>query len=312
MLRVPHALRKAVLVGLASLPFTFVACRTEERAPRVPVTGVDRPATDRAPNPYDATSEDEEKDETERPYAPGAGPPAGASLDRPPGGVPLTGSTSDPRAELYRLLGPDSFLDGFVAKLRESGLQGPVAVFPALTEVQSDRNWGWRTSELGDRFAEEIVRRLSQPGSAVRPYSLVELEALIGASNRSLAHLTDPESALRLGLRIPVTAVIYGDMEIVYPERGPEAFLRVRYRAQSTTDLSSLADTKKVFVPNRIGKALYEEFVRPGAWKIGLQAPPYRPSIEREIEWMASTIFPALLERVPGGAGGVHFVVVPT
>jgi len=308
MLRVSHALRKLVLAGLATLPVTFVSCSTEERAPRVPVTGVDRPATDRVPNPYDATEAEEEKEETERPFAPPAGPPPGTSLDRPPGPA----SSSDPRAELTRFLGPESFLDSFVAKLKESGLQGPVAVFPALSQVQSERNFGWRTSELGDRLSEEIVRRLSRPGSELRPFSLVELEALIGASNRSLAHLTEPDAALQLALRLPVSAAIYGEIELVYPERGPEAFLRVWYRARSTSNLSSLADTKKVFVPNRIGKALYEEHTRPGAWKIGLLAPPYRPSVEREIEWMASTIFPSLLERVPGGVDGVHFAVVPS
>ncbi len=53
--------RAAVFAGASFALVALVGCGGPERAPRQPVTGVDRPAEDRAPNPHDVeTNEDRE------------------------------------------------------------------------------------------------------------------------------------------------------------------------------------------------------------------------------------------------------------
>jgi hypothetical protein len=53
----------AILLASLAAPLVVTGCSGPERAPRQPITGVDRPAGDRS-NPYD---EPEEKEEEKKP-----------------------------------------------------------------------------------------------------------------------------------------------------------------------------------------------------------------------------------------------------
>ncbi len=276
---------------------TALGCGGPERAPRQPITGVDRPAEERAPNPHDepAAEPEEDEDETEgsetsalRPGAPGSAPPSTDTVVR---------------GDLIAAFSAQ------VASAQQSA-PGPVAVFWPLSPDPL-RPGVRHVNGLGERVAREIADGLRAEG--ISPLAGAALRNDIQAANRCLHHLRDVDDVFWIAQRLGVEYVVYGTISVRnYNKLSRDTRMEFRLHCKRLNDNIDVARLQRSFTWGERLRDYYRDYQHPSEIRIGIAAAPCTNSASAEATYLMSLLTRRVISQSGRALAGKRLLVEPT
>lgn len=301
---VPRSLSATVRIGLGLLVASLgcVACQSPERAPRQPVSGVDRPADDRSSR-SDA-SHDEETPVADAGSSAAEVPDEGAAVVS--SSASDTGVASSSTSSPYSYAWIGEFVDRVAPKLPAGAT---VAVFWPMSPHPNDSN-RWTVNALGERVAEEITDALATTGA--EPIAGTTLQDQVATTNRGLGWLEDSRAALPLAQRMDADFVIYGTIERrIFDRMNRDEHLAVRLACHSLDERRDVAPALRAEIPARDRDA-YKEYRLPGSVAVGRDAAPTRPSLDLEFQILVRMLVRQIVSEADVELRGKRIVVERT
>jgi len=236
--------------------------------------------------------------------------PAGSVQSPPP--VP---PRSEALSEVRRTGGAgviEEIVDRTVRACIAARPQGLIAVFPALSPSPATK--AVRTSLLGDDISERIAGRLRKELQGVEIPTFGALRTLINqVGNRGLSDILSPEDLFVLADRIGADLVVIGTIRGVVDKRYKTLKeLRFRFEAREVATARTLGVAAKTVPGNDPAvRALAERYKMTGAWRVGVYAPPFTPSLDRELNYVVLRTVSSLLVRARSALRGHRVAVAP-
>ncbi len=234
-----------------------------------------------------------------------AAPPGSPSPAVPP--PPPSSSAAAPAADPLRALADRVILA--VAAAQPSHL---VAVFPALSP--SSATGGVRASVLGDRISNAIADGIRRRLPEVEVPTFGNLQTLIlQVGNRGLGDILAPEDPFFLADRIGAEIVVMGKIRPTVDDRSLRLLrLQVEYEARDLRTGASIAVAMHAYPgDDPAAAALNSELELAGEWVVGAYAPPFTPSLERELEFVIYRMVRRLLAAAGPALAGKRLAVAP-
>jgi hypothetical protein len=274
----------AQATSLAAACF-FVACAGPERAPRQPIPGVDTPDV-KVTNPHDQTGPG-------APAEPPRQPPPTAVADPVP---EVTPPAVNPPAPSVPSNPPATkaggLLDGFVQKVAAEvkGAPGIVAVFPAMAQSGEGNQRGYSINGLGEWLMEETAAGLEREG--VRGILAGgSLTNDIKASNRGLDAWRAPDDTYWLADRIGAGYVVQGIAQVkVFDAARRDEAVELLWECRRLPDRSVVATMREEVARGPLAAQLYRRARTDSAWRIGNEAPVFRPVLDAELRILAGLL----------------------
>lgn len=272
------ALRQ-VLCGLSAAALLVsipAGCGGPEKAPRQPISGVDRPV-DPAPEEHSGgTSMNSHSDSD-----PSAAGPTGSEEPLPP-------IAERPPIEARATTAGD--LEAFIAAIAAEarGSSGFVAVFWPISPRPLDQAGvaspnGKYVNRLGERLADQIATGLQAEG--VKTLGGSELINDLMAANRSLASFCELSDVFWLGERLGAPYVVYGTTQVIsYEALRQDRVLELRLWAKHLPTNRTIALLQRDYREGAQAQQYYKEYVLPSQVPICTDAAQSAPSLENELE----------------------------
>lgn len=272
----------AQATSLAAACF-FVACAGPERAPRQPIPGVDTPDV-KVTNPHDQTGPGAP---VEPPAPPRQPPPTAVADPVPEVTPPAPSAPSNPPAAKA-----GGLLDGFVQKVAAEVKAAPgiVAVFPAMAQSGEGNQRGYTINGLGEWLMEETAAGLEREG--VRGILAGgSLTNDIKASNRGLDAWRAPDDVYWLADRIGAGYVVQGIAQVKIFDAGRrDEAVELLWECRRLPDRSVVATMREEVARGPLAAQLYRRARIDSAWRIGNEAPAFRPVLDAELRILAGLL----------------------
>ena len=167
---------------------------------------------------------------------------------------------------------------------------------------------------LGDDLAEAVVRNLTNGlGSKLNIVSAARFREALGATNRSLADLTGPETAVSLAARAGARYIVLGT---IGDSRNQ---IELGLQCVDASDARVLARTGDSFnAGEALAHALFARFKSPtgqpllSAFRIGSMAPAVESSLNAELQWIFSNAASEILASAGQELSGKTIAIPPT
>ncbi|MBL8898710.1 MAG: hypothetical protein JNM84_13820 [Planctomycetes bacterium] len=275
------ALRTAstTLFAAALVVLIPVGCGGPERAPRQPISGVDRPVEPESESSGGGTSMTP-REETPSPSATTPTGPGTPTETTPPSEPPPLPARATPANDLQ------SFIAAVAAELRKDN--GFAAVFWPLSPRPLDQAGvasprGKYVNRMGERLADEIASGLQAEGA--KTLAGAELVNDLLAANRSLASYCDLTDVFWLAERVGAPYAIYGTAQVVsYEALRGDRVLELRLWAKHLPTNRTIALLSRDYREGREAQQYYKEYVLPSQVPVCSDAAPAKPSLESELE----------------------------
>lgn len=278
------ALRAASCTLLAAALVVLIpaGCGGPEKAPRQPISGVDRPVDpepERDGSGGTSMAPQQDPSPSAQPSGSGPVPPSAASetaANEPPP-LPARASAADDL---------QSFIAAVAAELRKDG--GFAAVFWPLSPRPLDQAGvasprGKYVNRMGERLADEIASGLQAEGA--RTLAGAELVNDLLAANRSLSSYCDLTDVFWLAERVGAPYAVYGTAQVVsYEALRGDRVLELRLWAKHLPTNRTIAQLRRDYREGREAQQYYKEYVLPSQVPICADAAPVTPSLESELE----------------------------
>jgi len=188
-----------------------------------------------------------------------------------------------------------------------------VAVFPGLSP--SAATAAVRSSALGDEISRKIAAGVRSRLPTVEVPTFGALKTLINQiANRGLSDVLSPEDlfflADRIGAQIVVIGKIRGTIDKRY--RTLEE-IAVSYEARDVATGRVLKVAERTLSASQ-AKALriVSKYERGGEWKLGAYAPPFKISLDRELNYVILRTILSLMAQTRDTLKGHRLAVAPT